>query len=165
MQVDHGARLGFALAASVLASDVATKAAIVAWVEYGAHHPWLPVLNIVHVLNPGAAFSFLSQAGGWQRWLFLAIATVASVLLLVMILRPRTRTLERVAFGLILGGALGNAVDRVVRHAVVDWIDIHWGTYHWPAFNAADVGISAGVALLLLDAWRSWRRETVANNV
>ncbi len=162
MRVDRDAVRALGLAALVLIADIVTKQSIVAWVEYGTGRPWLPILNIVHVLNPGAAFSFLSQAGGWQRWFFLAIALVASVFLVVMILRPQTRRLEGAAFGLILGGALGNAVDRVLRGAVVDWIDFHWGTNHWPAFNAADVGISAGVMLLLLDVWRSSRQATPA---
>lgn len=163
MRVDRSSWGALGLAAFVLLADVLTKQAIVAWVAYGAQHPWLPILNVVHLLNPGAAFSFLSQAGGWQRWFFLAIALIASSFLLVMILRPQTRPLERAAFGLILGGALGNAADRLLRGAVVDWIDVHWGAYHWPAFNAADVGISAGVAVLVLDAWRSLRRKADAD--
>lgn len=149
MRTDSSARLGFVLAASVLAADLATKAAIVAWVEYGARHEWLPVLNIVHVLNRGAAFSFLSNAGGWQRYFFIGFALLASVFLVFMIRRPATVPHERIAFGLILGGAMANMLDRVARGAVVDWIDIHVGAHHWPAFNLADIGITLGAALVV----------------
>jgi signal peptidase II len=150
MPAERGVVLGFALAGLVLAADVATKVAIVAWVEYGTAHGWLPILNIVHVLNRGAAFSFLHDAGGWQRYLLVAIALAASVLLAFMIRRPGTSIMERTSFGLILAGALANMVDRVARGAVVDWIDFHWGPHHWPAFNMADVGISIGAALIVL---------------
>lgn len=149
MLADRSIRLGFVLAGLVLAADVATKAAIVTWVEYGTGHAWLPVLNIVHVLNRGAAFSFLHDAGGWQRHFFIAIAVAASVFLAIMIRRPSTVRVERIAFGLILGGALANMLDRVHRGAVVDWIDLHWGAYHWPAFNVADIGITTGAALIV----------------
>jgi signal peptidase II len=149
MQADRSVRLGFLLASLVLAADVATKAAIVEWVEYGTGHEWLPVLNIVHVLNTGAAFSFLHDSGGWQRYFFIVIALVASVFLTLMIRRPGTLRMERMGFGLILGGALANMVDRIARGAVVDWIDFHWGTNHWPAFNVADIGITTGAALIV----------------
>ena len=163
MQAERSIRLGFLLAGLVLAADVATKAAIVAWVDYGASHEWLPVLNIVHVLNRGAAFSFLHDAGGWQRLFFIAIAMVASVFLIFMIRRPATSRAERFSFGLILGGALANMVDRIVRGAVVDWIDVHWGPHHWPAFNIADVGISIGAVLIVVHEVFGRKRLREAN--
>jgi signal peptidase II len=147
---ERGIRRGFLLAGLVLAGDVATKASIVAWVEYGARHEWGPVLNIVHVLNRGAAFSFLHDAGGWQRFFFIAVALVASALLIFMIRRPVTSLRERLGFGLILGGALANMFDRIVHGAVVDWIDVHWGALHWPAFNIADIGITVGAVLIVV---------------
>lgn len=150
MSADRSIRLGLLLAALVVAADVATKAAIVAWVEYGASHAWLPILNIVHVLNRGAAFSFLHDAGGWQRFFFIVIALAASVFLVFMIRRPGTSSTERLSFGLILGGALANMIDRFARGAVVDWIDVHWGPHHWPAFNVADLGITLGAVLIVL---------------
>ncbi|MBQ1766349.1 MAG: lipoprotein signal peptidase [Aquincola sp.] len=150
MTTDRSIRLGFVLAGLVLAGDVATKAAIIAWVDYGAQHEWLPVLNIVHVLNPGAAFSLLHDAGGWQRYFFIALALAASAFLAVMIRRSGTSRTERVSFGLILGGALANMVDRIVRGAVVDWIDFHWEPHHWPSFNIADIGITVGAALIVI---------------
>jgi len=150
MRVDRSARLGFWLAACVLAADAATKAAIVTLIDYGNRHEWLPILNIVHVLNRGAAFSFLHDAGGWQRYFFIGIALAASTFLVFMVGRPGTTRVERAAFGLILGGALANMFDRIVRGAVVDWIDFHWGPHHWPAFNMADVGIAVGAALIVV---------------
>lgn len=150
MPVEFGAGRGFMLAAAVLAADQFTKTAVSTWVEYGSRHELLPMLNIVHVLNPGAAFSFLHDAGGWQRTFLVAIALVASVFLSFMIWRRGTSAAERMAFGAILGGALANVMDRVTRGAVVDWIDLHWDAHHWPAFNVADIGISAGVAVLLV---------------
>lgn len=150
MQAERSIRLGFMLAGLVLAADVATKAAIVAWVDYGARHEWSPFLNIVHVLNRGAAFSFLHDEGGWQRFFFIVIALAASAFLIFMIRRPATSRAERISFGLILGGALANMLDRIERGAVVDWIDVHWGPHHWPAFNIADTGITAGAVLIVV---------------
>lgn len=159
MKTDRSVGRAFALATLVLVADVATKSVIVALLQLGEQRVWLPVLTIVHVLNPGAAFGFLHDAGGWQRGFFIALALVASVFLAVMIRRPATAVVERLGFGLILGGALGNAVDRIVRGAVVDWIDFHWGPHHWPAFNAADIGITLGAALLVADMLRGYARQ------
>lgn len=150
MPAERGGGLAFLLAMLVMAADVATKAVIVTWIDYGASHAWLPVLNIVHVLNRGAAFSFLHDASGWQRFFFIAVALAASVLLVFMIRRAGIARSERLAFGLILGGAVANMIDRVVREAVVDWIDVHWGPHHWPAFNIADIGITLGAAWIVV---------------
>ncbi|MFY9513666.1 MAG: signal peptidase II [Rubrivivax sp.] len=144
----------FALAGSVFAMDMVTKSTVVAIVEYGESHVWLPVLNIVHVMNRGAAFSFLHNAGGWQRPFFVLIALAASALLVVLMRREATSPVERLAFGLILGGALANMTDRLVRGAVVDWIDLHWGPHHWPAFNVADMGIMLGAAAIIVNEIR-----------
>lgn len=163
MFADRSICRGFLLAALVAAADVATKAAIVVWVEYGARLEWLPGMSIVHVLNRGAAFSFLHDAGGWQRLFFIAIALVASAFLVFMIRRPRTSPAERAGFGLILGGALANMLDRVVRGAVVDWIDVHWGPHHWPAFNMADIGITCGAALIVFHEFVGRRQASAAN--
>ena len=149
MRADRSIGLGFVLAALIVAMDIGTKVAIVAWVDYGASLDWLPVLNVVHVLNRGAAFSFLHGAGGWQRYFFIGIALAASAFLVYMIRRTGTTDTERIRYGLILGGALANMIDRVARGAVVDWIDLHWGSYHWPAFNVADIGITLGAALIV----------------
>ncbi|WP_066342314.1 signal peptidase II [Azohydromonas lata] len=163
MPTDRSIRLAFVLAGLIVAADMATKAAIVALLEFGAEHAWLPVLNIVHVLNRGAAFSFLHDAGGWQRAFFIAIAAVASVFLIVMIRRPDTTAAQRIGFGLILGGALANMIDRILRGAVVDWIDVHWGPHHWPAFNVADIGITIGAALLVFHELAGTRKASAVN--
>ena len=149
MRADRSIGLGFVLAALIVAMDIATKAAVVAWMEDGASIEGLPVLSIVHVLNRGAAFSFLHGAGGWQRFFFIGIALAASAFLVYMIRRAGTSCTERISYGLILGGALANLIDRVARGAVVDWIDLHWASYHWPVFNVADIGITLGAALIV----------------
>ena len=110
-------------------------------------------LNITLAHNYGAAFSFLSDAGGWQRWFFIALASVVSLVLLVWLLRlPRREWVTGLGLALVLGGAIGNLVDRIQLGYVVDFIDVHFGGWHYPAFNVADSAITCGVILLLLDA-------------
>lgn len=113
----------------------------------------LPQLNMLLLYNTGAAFSFLSDASGWQRWFFVGIGLVISVVLVVW-LRGLTRTEGRVAvaLSLVLGGAIGNITDRLLYGYVIDFIDIYYGSWHWPAFNVADSAISIGVVLLLMDS-------------
>ena len=103
---------------------------------------------LVHVWNSGAAFSLLADAGGWQRWFFIALATGVSAWLALALIKPRL-PLEAAAYCLILGGALGNLTDRVFRGYVVDSLDFHWGGWHWPAFNLADLAITLGVGLFI----------------
>ena len=107
-----------------------------------------PFFSLVHVLNPGAAFSFLAGTGGWQRWFFLAIALGASAWLAWLLAKP-VRSLEGLAYSLILGGALGNAFDRAVRGSVIDYLDFHLHGWHWPAFNIADMAIVGGAVGLI----------------
>jgi len=118
--------------------------------------PWL---NMTLAHNYGAAFSFLSDAGGWQRWFFTALASVVSGVLIVWVLRlPRREWLTGLALALVIGGALGNLSDRVQLGYVVDFVDVHYLGYHWPAFNVADSAITCGVVLLVFDALRqAWR--------
>ena len=120
-------------------------------------------LNMTLAHNYGAAFSFLSDAGGWQRWFFTALASVVSGVLIVWVLRlPRREWLTGLALALVIGGALGNLSDRVQLGYVVDFVDVHYLGYHWPAFNVADSAISCGVVLLILDALRhAWRSRPV----
>jgi signal peptidase II len=109
-------------------------------------------LNMTLAHNYGAAFSFLAGAGGWQRWFFIVLASVVSVVLLVWLIRlPRREWMTGLGLGLILGGAIGNVIDRVRLGYVVDFIDVHFGGWHYPAFNVADSAITCGVILLLLD--------------
>lgn len=141
----------YLLAFFVLAADQAAKTFIHATRPLGWSAEVTPFFNLVHVLNPGAAFSFLAGAGGWQRWLFLGVAIAASAWLIWMLREPRQRV-ESLSFSLVLGGALGNAVDRVIRGQVVDYLDFHAAGWHWPAFNLADVGITVGAACLVLSS-------------
>jgi signal peptidase II len=109
--------------------------------------------NLVHYRNQGAAFGFLSDAGGWQRHLLVVVALGVSVWL-TQILRRRLPPIEALGYSLVLGGALGNMLDRVLRGSVVDYLDFHWRSSHWPAFNLADVAITLGVICILGSALR-----------
>ena len=110
-------------------------------------------LNFTLAHNYGAAFSFLSDAGGWQRWFFVVLASVVSVVLLVWLLPlPRREWRTGLGLALVLGGAIGNLLDRVQLGYVADFIDVHFGGWHYPAFNVADSAITCGVVLLLVDA-------------
>jgi signal peptidase II len=119
----------------------------------------LPVLDIILTYNTGAAFSFLSDAAGWQRWLFVLLALGVSVALIAWMRRLKARVHALLACGLalIVGGALGNMIDRLSRGRVVDFIHVHWGRAYFPAFNIADSAITIGAVVLLLDAWRESR--------
>ncbi len=138
----------YSVALVVLAIDQATKSLIDLTTPLGWSLEVTPFFNLVHVLNPGAAFSFLAGAGGWQRWFFLAIALGASIWLVWMLTKPVHR-LEALAYSLILGGAIGNGFDRVARGQVVDYLDFHLRGMHWPAFNIADVAITGGAVALI----------------
>ena len=109
-------------------------------------------LNMTLAHNYGAAFSFLSDAGGWQRWLFTGLDSVVTVVLVVWILRlPANEKLTATALSLVIGGAVGNLIDRIRNGYVVDFIDVFYRGHHWPAFNLADSAITCGVVLLLVD--------------
>ena len=111
-------------------------------------------LNMTLAHNYGAAFSFLSDAGGWQRWLFTGLASVVTLVLIGWLLRlPTSEKLTAAALCLIIGGAVGNLIDRVINGYVVDFIDVYVNDWHWPAFNVADSAITCGVILLLLDSF------------
>lgn len=114
----------------------------------------LPIFNITYVHNPGAAFSFLADQGGWQRWFFTAIATIACIVFTVWLAKtPKSQTLISIAFALMLSGAMGNLIDRVLFGYVIDFIDFHWSGNHFPAFNIADSMIFIGAALMILDSF------------
>ena len=140
------------LAISVAVADQLTKLAVSTLMYYGQSIPLTGFFNLVHVWNTGAAFSFLADAGGWQRYFFIVITLGVSIVLVVMLCKPRPRV-EAFGYSLVLGGALGNGFDRVVRGYVVDYLDFYWQRWHWPAFNIADIGITLGVSLLLLSTF------------
>jgi len=143
-------RNGLALALAVIVVDQATKLWASAALGYAAPVPIVPGFNLTLMHNPGAAFSFLGDAGGWQRWFFLALALGVSAWLVVWMrgLQAHERW-TGFALALIVGGALGNAIDRVGYGYVIDFIDLYWKNYHWPAFNIADSAITVGAGLLV----------------
>ena len=141
------------VAAAVVAVDLATKAWITSAFRYGETREVLPFFNLVLVHNPGAAFSFLADAGGWQRWFFTGVAIAISVTLLVLLRRQRDPWIAA-AMALVLGGALGNLWDRLTLGHVVDFIQVHAAGHYFPAFNVADSAITVGVILLLVDGLR-----------
>jgi signal peptidase II len=138
---------------AVVALDIFTKQRVSEALELYRPVEVFSWLNITLAHNYGAAFSFLSDAGGWQRWFFIALASAVSLVLLVWLLRlPRQEWRTGLGLALVLGGAVGNLIDRVQLGYVVDFIDVHFGGWHYPAFNVADSAITCGVILLLLDA-------------
>ncbi|MDP5254609.1 MULTISPECIES: signal peptidase II [unclassified Vibrio] len=146
------------LAILVFVADIAIKFLVLHTIPMGWQHriEVLPFFNLLYVQNHGAAFSFLSDEGGWQRWLFTAIAIgVSAFLLFSMRRQPAKPALNNVSYALIVGGAIGNVFDRIVHGFVIDYLDFFWGNSHWPAFNLADSAICIGAALIILDGFRS----------
>jgi len=114
----------------------------------------MPYVNLTYVHNTGAAFSFLSEAGGWQRWFFAALAIVIGSVIAVWLSRLKAHeTLMAVSLSLVLGGAIGNLIDRLAYGYVIDFLDIYVQSWHWPAFNVADSAITLGVVLMLLESF------------
>ena len=129
--------------------DQASKQMIAAALTLGESLRMTSFFDLVLVFNRGAAFSFLSDAGGWQRWFFIVLALVISTWIVFMLARHAEERLLSAALALVLGGALGNVIDRLWHGAVVDFLSFHLEGYYWPAFNLADSAISLGVALML----------------
>lgn len=143
----------YAIAATVLLLDQLTKLWVMAEFTLGDSRYISSFFNLVRAHNEGAAFSFLSDAGGWQRWFFTSISSVISVIIVVWLARlPKYKLLEAIGLSLILGGALGNLYDRLILGYVVDFLDFHWAGWHFAAFNVADMGISVGAILIIIDA-------------
>lgn len=142
----------FVLVAVLVVLDQYSKYLCTLFLEMGLPVPVFPGFDLLLAHNEGAAFSFLDDAGGWQRWLFAAISVVVSVVLTVWLWRlPRQQQLLGVALAFILGGALGNLIDRVLLGYVVDFISIYYADWRFATFNIADAAISCGAALLVLD--------------
>ena len=139
----------FAIILAVIILDQLSKFAVEA--RYAPHEfePITSFFNLGLTYNPGAAFSFLANHDGWQRWFFTVLALAAAVFFIVQIYQNRTQKLANVGFALIAGGALGNMIDRLRIGMVVDFLDFHWHDMHWPAFNLADSAIFLGVVLVL----------------
>lgn len=151
----------------VIILDQGSKLAIDGSMRLYQSIPVMPFFNLTYVHNTGAAFSFLSEAGGWQRWAFTALALVMSVVLTVWLARLKHHeTLLAVALSLVLSGAVGNLIDRVAYGYVIDFLDVYYQDWHWPAFNIADSAITIGVILMLADSFgigRSKEADTAGN--
>lgn len=147
------------LAAAIFVADQWTKQWILDHYQHGDATVVTSFFNIVRAHNPGAAFSFLAGASGWQRWFFTAIGVGAAVFIVWLLRAHAGQRLFSFALTLILGGAIGNVVDRLQHGYVVDFLDFHWAGWHFPAFNIADSGITVGAVLLILDELRRMRRS------
>jgi signal peptidase II len=135
----------------ILIADQFTKTLILGYYQLGDATPVTGFFNIVRAHNTGAAFSFLATAGGWQRWLFTGIGVTATLFIVWQLRQHPGQKLFAFSLSSILGGAVGNVVDRLLHGYVVDFLDFHWAGYHFPAFNIADAGISVGAVCLILD--------------
>jgi len=142
------------VAAVIVVVDQLTKWAIVEWIPLYDKVPLNSFLNLTHQQNSGAAFSFLANAGGWQRWFFVILATGVSAVIAVWIwrIRSESQTVLSAGLALVLGGAVGNLIDRILLGHVTDFIQVWFGSWAFPSFNVADAGISVGAALLIIDA-------------
>lgn len=150
------------LAALVFVVDIGIKLLVMDKMGYG----WAnrieitPFFNLLYVHNYGAAFSFLSEQAGWQRWFFACIAFFVSGLLVFWMSKlPAKEKWNNIAYAMIIGGAIGNVFDRIVHGFVIDYLDLFWGTYHWPAFNLADSTICIGAAMIILDGFRNRKSD------
>ena len=151
------------VSAFVVALDVITKQRVSEALELYRPVEVLSWLNITLAHNYGAAFSFLSDAGGWQRWFFIGLASVVSLVLLVWLLRlPRQEGRTGLGVSVVLGGAIGNLIDRIQLGYVVDFIDVHFGGWHYPAFNVADSAITVGAACMIIDSFLHREPEEAA---
>jgi signal peptidase II len=156
-QLERGSGRWLWLASAVVLIDQGTKLLAEQLLVYHDPVALLPSLNLFLTYNTGAAFSFLRDAGGWQRWLFAALSTGVSVFIALWLLRiPSAQRWLAGALALVLGGAVGNLIDRVVRThgGVVDFIDVYYAAWHWPAFNVADSAICVGAAMLIWSTLR-----------
>ncbi len=149
----------------VIIVDLWTKYAVLGSMKLFESIQLTSFFNLTYVRNYGAAFSFLHEAGGWQRWLFTGIAIAVSVIIIWYLKQmPKQQHRLPIAFTFILGGAIGNVYDRLVHGYVVDFLDFYVGTYHWPAFNIADSAIFVGAALLIYDMLVSGKEEATQTN-
>ncbi len=143
--------LWWTLSLAIALADQVFKNAIEVLFPVGTVIPLTAVFNLVHFWNTGAAFSFLADAGGWQRYFFIVIALIVSMVLALILRKPRANS-EALGYSLILGGAVGNLIDRAFRGHVIDYLDFYWQSWHWPAFNLADIGIVGGATMLILSS-------------
>jgi len=150
--------LWIGIAALIVVIDQFTKVLVLGSFQYGEGVPVTSFFNLVRVHNLGAAFSFLSNAGGWQRWFFTGLGSVAALVMVWLLRSHAGQRLFSSAISFILGGAIGNVIDRLLHGYVVDFLDFHRAGWHFPAFNVADCAITAGAGLLILDELLRVRR-------
>lgn len=153
-----GLLLWLGIAVIVVLLDQVSKITMSRLLVYGQSEMITPYFNLVMVYNQGAAFSFLANSGGWQRWFFSGLAFVVSLAIIWMLWKNASQRLFCWSLSLILGGAVGNLIDRLIYGHVIDFLDFHIGTLHWPAFNVADSAITLGAALFVLDELRRVNR-------
>ncbi|TVP55387.1 MAG: lipoprotein signal peptidase [Halomonadaceae bacterium] len=154
------AKTGFLIAALIIVADLGTKWLATVSLNYATPVEVLPFFNLTLLHNPGAAFSFLADAGGWQRWFFVILATAISGVLAVWVTKLRSDEIWLgTALCFVLGGAVGNLYDRIVHGYVVDFLHFHWAGYHFPAFNIADSFITVGAIMLAIDLFRGPRQQ------
>ncbi|WP_349677924.1 signal peptidase II, partial [Methylophaga sp. UBA4204] len=143
------------ISALVIVLDQLTKVVMANWLELYQTVAVMPYFNFTLAHNSGAAFSFLAGAGGWQRFFFIGLAISVSIVLMIWLSRLKAQAkVEAIAIALIIGGAIGNVIDRFIHGYVIDFIDIYVGSYHWPAFNIADAAICIGAVLLIVDSFK-----------
>mgnify|MGYP001813734110 FL=1 len=142
------------VALAIIAADQLTKWAIIEWVSLYEKVPLNSFINLTHQRNTGAAFSFLADAGGWQRWFFVTLSAVVSCVIVVWLwrIRDQGQTVLAAGLALVLGGAVGNLIDRIMLGYVTDFIQVWFGNWAFPSFNIADAGLTVGAALLIIDA-------------
>jgi signal peptidase II len=144
--------------------DQITKQWVAQTFDYRESLAVMPFFNLTYVHNPGAAFSFLADQPGWQRWFFTAIASIASIVFFVWMAKtPKQNKILGIAFALMLSGALGNLIDRVLFGYVIDFLDFYVGNAHWPAFNIADSAIFCGAALMIIDSFKAEKQKKAEN--
>lgn len=146
----------------VLVLDLASKYWVESALQFGEQIPVTSFFNLVLTYNPGAAFSFLSEQSGWQRWFLAGIAAIAAIVIVFLLNKYQHEKLFCWSLSLILGGAIGNLYDRIMLGHVVDFLDFYVGTYHWPAFNIADSAIFVGTVLMIYDSFKNKKGTTKA---
>lgn len=161
---DPALRKWLGLAFAIIVVDHLTKWWVSATLDYQESIPVLPFFSLVLVHNTGAAFSFLADAGGWQRWFFITVGIVATVVIVHLLKRHAHERRLAFSLALVLGGALGNVIDRVVLGYVVDFLYFHYRGFAWPAFNVADMAISVGAAMLVWDSLRGSKDAAAPDN-
>lgn len=159
--VPRGALRWLWLSVAIVVADQLTKWLVTQNLALYERVELLPVLGLTHLHNTGAAFSFLADAGGWQRWFFIGIAVLVTTLVCVWLARLPAKGHDWLAgaLALVVGGAVGNVIDRVAHGYVIDFISVHWQDWFFPAFNVADSAITVGAVLLIIDSFYEGRRK------